>query len=431
MKQIKKVLFIILLLILSIYNVEAKDTSYSLNKYDDEVFKYIERSYDKDLKEDGYVLGGNYLKEVIEKDESNYNDYQVMLVKYDKNDKVIWKYSYGNTKEDYIDYLSYTYDNNGNIDGYLIVTKKTANVLEEPIGDSTGMLLKIDLEGKLVFEKEINEGCITKIIPTYEENIVNGYISIIATQTGSSLVKYNRDLEIIWKRDFNETTLNDLTLVKEDTKIIGYAIIQGNYLIEIDTNGYSDVLLEDISKYQTSYLSESNNGFILYGITDEVKLKKGDTSYFIINYVNNEVSWETIGSNPSLKEDKLVLLPIKKNNKITKYFLLYKNDKDKSYEVINIDLEGTIKKKIKKIKNEYYNFENFTSNGKTIYFIGQINCPEDDNCVYDNNSLYLVSDEDKVIEVQDKDSTGIIIVISIFLILTVGLIIIRKKKSKN
>ena len=136
MKHVKRVLFFILLLIISVYNVQAKDTSYSLNKYTEEVFKYIQKSYDKNLKEDGYVLGGNFLKEVIEKDESKYNDYQVMLVKYDKNDKVTWKYAYGDTKEDYIDYLSYTYDDDSNIDGYLVVTKKTADVLEGPIGDS-------------------------------------------------------------------------------------------------------------------------------------------------------------------------------------------------------------------------------------------------------------------------------------------------------
>ena len=33
------------------------------------------------------------------------------------------------------------------------------------------------------------------------KNIVNGYISIMTTHTGSSLVKYNKNFEIIWKRD--------------------------------------------------------------------------------------------------------------------------------------------------------------------------------------------------------------------------------------
>jgi LPXTG-motif cell wall-anchored protein len=64
----------------------------------------------------------------------------------------------------------------------------------------------------------------------------------------------------------------------------------------------------------------------------------------------------------------------------------------------------------------------------TLYFVGQIRCPEDDNCEYNQNSLYLISDEDKVIEVEDKDSTGILIVIGSLVILLAGTIYIRKRK---
>jgi LPXTG-motif cell wall-anchored protein len=69
------------------------------------------------------------------------------------------------------------------------------------------------------------------------------------------------------------------------------------------------------------------------------------------------------------------------------------------------------------------------SKKNTLYFIGQIKCPEDDNCEYNQNSLYIISDEDKVIEVEDKESTNIIIVIGTVLIVLVGLIYIKKKKG--
>ena len=107
---LKKIVFfiaLVILIILSFYVVYAKDISYSMNKYDEETFNYIEKSYDSELKEDGYILGGNVLKEVIKVDDTTYNDYQVILVKYDKNDKLLWKYTYGNTSEDYIKYLTY------------------------------------------------------------------------------------------------------------------------------------------------------------------------------------------------------------------------------------------------------------------------------------------------------------------------------------
>ena len=90
----KKIVFGFVLSIICFYNVYAKDISYSMNKYDDEIFNYIEKAYNDDLKEDGYVLGGNVLKEKIEKDDVTYDDYQVLLVKYDKNDKLVSPFIY-------------------------------------------------------------------------------------------------------------------------------------------------------------------------------------------------------------------------------------------------------------------------------------------------------------------------------------------------
>ena len=415
----KKILFIIVLFIVGFYNVYAKDISYSMNKYEDEVFNYIEVGYDSDLKEDGYVLGGSVLKEKIEKDEITYNDYQVLLVKYDKNDKLVWKYMYGNTSSDYIDYLTYTYDDSGNIDGYLIVTRKTYDINETNVGGNS-VIIKISFEGKVVYERDINEGVITKLIPTSD-----GYICIV----NNSLVKYNNNFEIALKRDFNE--VHDISLLKEDNKVIGYAIIDGNNLVTVDTNLANDVVLDDVSKYSTYNLGEANNGFILYGITDEVKLDKGDSSYYLINYSNNGEVWETIGDTAASKDDSIVLLPIYNKDSIKEYFLLYKNEVDSSYEVIKISLDGEVLKKVKKINNSYYNFKNFYSTGSTIYFVGQINCPDDENCEYDNNSLYLVSDEDKVIEVKDGTSKNVIIVFSVLIIVLIGGIVFVRKKTKK
>ena len=425
----KKILFIVLLLVMCLYNVDAKDISYSMNKYDIETFNYIEKSYNTLLKQDGYVLGGSFLKEKIEIGDNIYNDYQVILVKYDKNDKLVWKYTYGNTSEDYIKYLTYTYDENGNIDGYLIITNETYDINEPNIGGNS-IIIKIGFDGKLVYERKIYEGSIKKIIPTYNENGIDGYISILDIQIGSSLIKYNKDFEVISRRDFNDTSLADLTLVKNDNNISGYAVIKGNDLITVDLNLSNDVVISDISKYKTFNLEEANDGFILYGITEDVKLDKGDSSYYLINYNNNEEVWETIGVTPATSKGKIVLLPIKKD-KIKEYLLLYKNQVDSSYEVVKINLDGEVLKKVKKINDSYYNFENFYSNGTTIYFVGQINCPLDENCEYDNNSLYLVSDEDKVIEVKDDTSKNVIIVFSIlFIILVGGIIYIRRKTKK-
>lgn len=425
----KKLVFLIVLLLIGFYNVQAKDISYSMNKYNNEIFNYIEKAYDSELKEDGYVLGGSVFKEDVDKND-HLGDYQVILVKYNKNDKLVWKYTFGNTKDDYIDYLTYTYDENGNIDGYLIVCEKTYSIYEANIGGNS-VIIKIDFDGKLVYEREIREGRIKKIIPTKGgEGNIDGYISIMDTQSGSSIIKYNKDFEVILRKDYSETSLSDLTIINEDNKIKGYTVIEGSNLITLDLNLSNDTVITDLSRYDTFNLSEAKDGFILYGITSEVKLNKGDSSYYLINYNNNIEVWETIGDTPSSKDGRTILLPIKQGN-IEGYFLLYKNEADLSYEVIKINLDGEVLSKVKKINNNYYEFENFYSTGSTIYFVGQINCPDDESCEYDNNSLYLVSDEDKVIEVKDDLSRNIIIGFGVLLVLlTCTIIFVRKKKNR-
>ena len=51
-------------------------------------------------------------------------------------------------------------------------------------------------------------------------------------------------------------------------------------------------------------ISLSNSG-LLYGITSEVKLSKGDSSYYLINYANGEEKWETIGDTATTNNFKV------------------------------------------------------------------------------------------------------------------------------
>ena len=64
------------------------------------------------------------------------------------------------------------------------------------------------------------------------------------------------------------------------------------------------------------------DGFILYGITKEVKLKKGEASYYIIKY-NNEgtIEWESIGDIPVNQKETIKI--IIQNNQ---FFVLYENE---------------------------------------------------------------------------------------------------------
>ena len=421
--------------------VVAKDNVYSLNKYSEEIYNFILKSYNDKGFVDGQLVGGTILKNTFEVGENEYNDYQAIIVKYDINGNIKWKYLYGDNKEDYLYSLSYTYDSEGKIDGYLLVTEETGNIDNIDLNNKKIVFLKIDFEGKLVWKKDAllnSNEIINKVIPTTnKDNIVDGYITMgNYSDSVGILVKYDCDFNIIWKKSLDNTIYKDLTLIKDKNIIIGYALIR-NYssqeqLVRYNLEGNeTKVLNESLDKYKSYYLSEANDGFILYGSTPEVKLKNGEDSYYIINYnINDEEYWETIGDVSIDKSKKIIIKPLYKNNIIKEYLLLYSNSSNNT-EIIKIDNDGMIKEKIKKIYSEYYDIESFNINNNVLYLVGQINCPKDDTCDYDANSLYLVSDEDKVIEVKDNTGRNIIIGFCIFIVLIIGLVFYNNKKKLN
>lgn len=456
MKKINLAIISIIIFLININVVFAKDTVYSLNKYKEEKFTLIKDSYNASGTKDGLIIAGNILKETIkdEKNDEEYNDYQAILVKYNKDGKVKWTFTYGKNKEDTVDYLDYTYDEDNKVDGYLIAMEKTYDSIstettnEELVNKNQTTYIKVGLDGKLVWEKDTNLNInekIIKILKTHdEENKFNGYIAIGNTKESSIILKYDKEFNIIWQKEYKNADYSkieniDITIVEEKNKIINYVVIrkltkdkENAYEIikyDLDGNEVKNIPNENISNLSDLKLERADNGFILYGITSEVKLKKGQNSYFLIKYnKEDEEEWELIGTRAIDDKKKIVLMPINSKDTIKSYFLMYNNKSDSSNEIVKISPEGTLEKKVKKIKNDYYDFENFYTINDVLYFIGQINCPEDDNCEYDSNSLFLISDEDKVIEVEEESNTSIIIIISVITVLLIIVSILRKKR---
>ena len=454
MKKLLLGIILSFILIVNI-NVYAMDNVYSLNKNKDERFNIITNSYNNKHEIDGIIAAGNYCEEIENEKDEKQNDYQIMVVKYNKNGNVIWNYTYGKTSEDVLDYITYSYDEELNIDGYLIILKNTYDINEpNEEKDSLSTIIKIGLDGKQVWEKNANinkKEKIKKIIPTTNNEAKNdGYVGIGTINDDTALiVKYDRELNVVWAKDFKNqdyevTSYDDITNIYEDNKVVGYAVIRRQENIKQNKNKQTDIIRFDndgneiknidntINKYDSVNLQASDNGFIIYGKTSDLKLKKGTTSFYIIKYSSNDTEeWETIGDVLLDKEGKVVVNPIIDENEITGYHLLCTNKKESSTYVIKIDAEGNIKKKIKKITNEYYDIEDFSIYKDVIYFVGQIVCPEDDNCEYDTNSLFLVSDEDKVIEVKDNQSANVLIFITVFIVGCIGISLVRKRKKMN
>ena len=428
--------------ILFIYNpdVYAKDSIFSLNKYNYEELNFIEESYNKKGNIDGMVSAGTYLKELVDVDDKEYEDYQVMLIKYNDTGRLEWKYSYGKTIDDRINALSYSYDEKGNIDGYLLVVPKTKNVNEET--NNIPLFIIVDLEGKekIIKESNLNNTEINKIITFSSSNkkeyILIGHKDIESKEVGV-IAKYDSNLNLIWEKEYNsdkDTDLVDVTYTQDDNGIVNYIVVSNsddNYkIIKFDDNGnFIKEIKNDFESGDSPHVATSKKGFVLYGITFEVKLKNNKTtSYYLEKYnLNEEKEWETIGNVATIPNSNLLLKEIIKDEKINEYLMMYRND-DTSIEIVKIDLEGNVIEKIKKIKNDYYEINSFNNKDRTIYFVGQIKCPKDDNCEYDSNSLFLISDEEKVIEVESSNNTNIIVFCIGVVSLIIISILIKKRK---
>ena len=422
----KKVILLILLFILSIQNVSAKDTVFSINKYAEENLTIIKDSYNSEQKKDGYLVAGT-----IVKDKKVEENKEFILTKYKKNGNISWIYQYENNINETSMNLNYFY-NEEELIGYLV---ELEIINEENLSKS--IFLTIDLEGNLLEEKETNleENEIIQEIINIQQD---GYIAISNIIDNnivkkSRLIRYNKDLEIIWIKEEIEVKYKKIIELSEE----GYLILREKQtedktplldIIKVDKEGNNiEVKQTNLEKYQSLSLLSLEDAYIIYGLTPEVKLKNGQYSYFINKYNNNgEELWELIGDDP-VKDKNLIQLIFIDN----KLLLSYKNASDNSYEVIKVTDDGVIDKKVKKIHNDYYKLNYFLSNKNTLYFVGQINCPEDDNCDFDNNSLFLISDEDKVIEVKEKDNNNILISFGILLLMIMGMIIIKKRRRLN
>ena len=420
-------------------NAYAADTVYSLNKYDEEKFETIIDSYDKDMKQDGFIAAGTILKETNKIDEEEYDDYQVILVKYDVTGKVKWTFNYGKTDVDQLDSLEYTYDEENKINGYLIVMNKSNDIEEEK--SNTSVFVKVDLNGKLVEEKEIlleENSKINKIIAVIDQDKnLNSYIAI-GKSDYPFIAKYDANLNLVFVKKYTleNTIFNDISIVRNQKTIDSYVIsvtennekiinkvirydLEGNEVSTLTTNEYTHAKIQFL---------QDNNGILIYGLTNQVKLNDLDSpTYYLIKYnVENNIEWETIGNIPISKINEVKLI-----NNHNEYLIMYTNENDKSNEIVKIDFEGNIKNKVKKIKNDYYNITNFNTYNNTIYFIGQITCPEDETCDYDSNSLFIISDQDKVIEVQQKEASSISLVTVLSIVAIVLIIVVRKKTKEK
>lgn len=435
MKKILVFLTLLVSLLLN-YNVNAKDTVSSDTKYYEDTYKFIINGYDKDNKINGHLVGGTFIKN---KDDKKYEE--ILIVKYNEQEKIEWDFineTEGTTN--YLYSINYLYENN-KINGYVINVKE----------DEKAYFIKLDLEGKLIGKVLQSNNQVTKsmkeiiVNDIFEGYITTGYINIEGKNIGI-ITKYNESLEQEWIKnydieEYSELSVNDIIFFSDNETITSYNILlelrseekKSFKLVKINNNGEEiETIKDNFEEQDTPNILKTDNGYIIYGYTHEVKVNNNKSqSYYIVKYNDNdEVEWETIG-NIKTNTNKPLRLQVNKENNEEKLYLMTTNENNETLEITKLSKEGSVETKVKKINNNYYDIKTFILNNNTIYFIGQINCPEYDKCTYERKSLFLISDEDKVIEVKDNDSKLILIITILLVIGVCAIVIIKRRKLKE
>ena len=397
------VLFIGILLLLVMPKVYAKDTVYSLNKYDKEEYKYIIKDQNG-----GYLTLGTYEQE---------KEKHILIVDYKKDGSIRWQLNNKEYDAEELYGVTNSYGEDGKINSYLLVVKK-----------DSFKFWKINLDGEFIEEKETNLYGTVELESIIETTDKTGYLLFGTIDAKAFIAKYDESLNLIWIKTYDNMKKIKELVDEYEAGYYGIVEVDDTYkLIKFDHEGNEiSTIKEDFELITNPHLLQRDDSYLVYGYTTDVKLNNTDSgSYFIIRYgLDDNIIWETIGDEP-VDDNKLIRLEETNHN----YYLLHTNSNDNSIEVSRINEDGVIEEKVKKLKNDYYDMNDFIFNHNVLYFIGQINCPEEDNCDYNAKSLLLVSSEDKVIEVEDKDSKNILITTGIIIVLT-GILYFYKKKKK-
>lgn len=434
----KKIVVLIIFIITILFtNVNAKDAVLPTTKYNEDSYKYIINGYNKTNKKDGHVIVGSY-----EKTENNKKYNEIIIVKYNKDKKIEWGYvNETDGTDNSISAVNYLYNDN-KVEGYLITTKEL----------DKNYLIELDLDGKLIDKIEQSDNNdIYDVKEIITNNTFKGYLVLGQTTIDNKKVglisKYNKNIELEWTKNLNneeysELSVTDAVVLTDNENILGYNIILNikkedstiHRLIRLnDTGEELKIIKEDFEEKDNPKIEKTLNGYVIYGYTYEVKLNENKSqSYYLLKYNNeDEVEWETIGV-ITANTNRPIKLQTTTEDNIEKYLVMTTNDLDQTLEITKISNEGIIESKVKKINNSYYDIQSFLFDNNNIHFIGQLKCPEDDNCAYKKKALYLISDEDKVIEVKDNDSKIILIAISIILVIgTITIPIVKRKKTKE
>ena len=245
----------------------------------------------------------NVSVDIISSDDQEYDvkgDTDLLISGYDDNDNIIFEKQYGGNGTEY-DFVYFdSYDNNQNRDGYIIVVESTSTDLAVGLGY---IMLKLDLNGNLVFEKNISDYISNTSMRFFKKNNTAFAFDISNDRYSIAKLKSNGsdDDFVVWEKD-TEIYVNSINYSYDVNGEIDGVIVVGKTggtkgaIIKYDLNGneiFRDIYNPD--KYYSvyydaisSYLPDGTyDGYIVTGVTHDertILLK-----YDLIGNIVNEI----------------------------------------------------------------------------------------------------------------------------------------------
>ena len=220
----------------------------------------------------------------------------IPFVVYGKDLELKWEHNYGGMGYEWWYEFNYSYDKNGNIDGYIVAGYGSSGNVEgldygryEGMEDDEycyGLIVKYDLNGRIVWHKAIDGyddmATVEDVLLHYDKNgNIDGYVLIVnnhsnpyleADNTGSRLdiIQYDLNGNLVYRENIKDkpyVSFNIYYRYDSDNKVVGY-YIQASYLkekISYTTYYYRDIISLDLDlKHHTLFKEQLSDEKELY-----------------------------------------------------------------------------------------------------------------------------------------------------------------------
>ena len=284
-------------------------------------------------KSDDEIKNGDIDYDYVEDDETGLTS--IVIIGYDEDEEIIFETKYGGNGD--VEFLEWynSFNSKGKHDGYLLfLSSASTNLKSEP----GFILLKIGLDGKIIWEKNVNEFTYFRgTLPYVKNNKLDSYFEF----SHGELNRVNCDTEeTVWKKEIGIDASNINFSYDESGEIDGILLVgmnddyqgtiikydlAGNLIFNWSYNSFSESVFTDV--ISSMYVDGKYDGYIV-----TAALKNGKT--FIIKY---DYSGEIVWSDKYSDNQALFMNIIRNydssgrpNGYLLYQTLLYENDKKRS-----------------------------------------------------------------------------------------------------